>query len=783
MAPKTRKISTLVEQQLPGFISSEYVNFSKFVEKYYEQLELQGQPVDIISNITKYRDIDFYEENLLNQNTTLSNFINDSVTTITVANATSFPRENGYIRINNEICFYKTRTDTQFLEVSRGVSGNTTLGDLYSETTFVTTESASHNAEELVYNVSNLFLYAFIKNFEAQYLGAFPEKYLKGQVDKRTLIKNINKFYKAKGTDKSIKFIFNSIVARDPEDIPEVYNPKDSTIKASTSDWISTYSLKVKVLSGDPLSIIGERLIQELDETKPNMLYASAIVDNVVFKGSTDEGDIYEIILDPSTINGTFEIASKTSLRKSISGSLSTGQKINVGSTLGWKSFGKIVIGNEVIKYNSKNATQFTIEERGTTALPHTSGSDVYSFSTVTSGNVRILTLGILYNLNVDQPAPYSEEKDPIQISDSGFETRDPVIFSRATNAVRWIINENNTAPSIQSNIALQNAVSEEIANVSSIYEDDQYYYVCSSGYPSHDILSSTVDINLVGQDLLRLIRKNPTTTTEVYETGTRDVGIFVDGTLVLNHKDSSFVNFGKITKLTITKNGTGYKKPPFVLVNNRPKKATASLSGEVLEKIVVNTSETFTSIPTITITAGRGAKVDAVVTSGKITSLVIRNPGEYYSSPPTIRISDLSGRGKFAEYTAVVSSTGQLTDFIKIDEGKFYTKENVVVEVIEDARNTEAQAVAQIETWSFDRLTKNQTNVDDSYGYVIETYNSINQQNKEYMYGRIANPTRLRIALNDNLNSAFNEPTYKTHSPILGFAYDGAPIYGPFGY
>jgi hypothetical protein len=783
MAPKTRKISTLVEQQLPGFISSEYVNFSKFVEKYYEQLELQGQPVDIISNITKYRDIDFYEENLLNQNTTLSNFINDSVTTITVANATSFPRENGYIRINNEICFYKTRTDTQFLEVSRGVSGNTTLGDLYSETTFVTTESASHNAEELVYNVSNLFLYAFIKNFEAQYLGAFPEKYLKGQVDKRTLIKNINKFYKAKGTDKSIKFIFNSIVARDPEDIPEVYNPKDSTIKASTSDWISTYSLKVKVLSGDPLSIIGERLIQELDETKPNMLYASAIVDNVVFKGSTDEGDIYEIILDPSTINGTFEIASKTSLRKSISGSLSTGKKINVGSTLGWKSFGKIVIGNEVIKYNSKNATQFTVEERGTTALPHTSGSDVYSFSTVTSGNVRILTLGILYNLNVDQPAPYSEEKDPIQISDSGFETRDPVIFSRATNAVRWIINENNTAPSIQSNIALQNAVSEEIANVSSIYEDDQYYYVCSSGYPSHDILSSTVDINLVGQDLLRLIRKNPTTTTEVYETGTRDVGIFVDGTLVLNHKDSSFVNFGKITKLTITKNGTGYKKPPFVLVNNRPKKATASLSGEVLEKIVVNTSETFTSIPTITITAGRGAKVDAVVTSGKITSLVIRNPGEYYSSPPTIRISDLSGRGKFAEYTAVVSSTGQLTDFIKIDEGKFYTKENVVVEVIEDARNTEAQAVAQIETWSFDRLTKNQTNVDDSYGYVIETYNSINQQNKEYMYGRIANPTRLRIALNDNLNSAFSEPTYKTHSPILGFAYDGAPIYGPFGY
>ena len=26
-------------------------------------------------------------------------------------------------------------------------------------------------------------------------------------------------------------------------------------------------------------------------------------------------------------------------------------------------------------------------------------------------------------------------------------------------------------------------------------------------------------------------------------------------------------------------------------------------------------------------------------------------------------------------------------------------------------------------------------------------------------------------------------EPVTKTHSPILGFAYDGNPIYGPFGY
>ena len=40
-----------------------------------------------------------------------------------------------------------------------------------------------------------------------------------------------------------------------------------------------------------------------------------------------------------------------------------------------------------------------------------------------------------------------------------------------------------------------------------------------------------------------------------------------------------------------------------------------------------------------------------------------------------------------------------------------------------------------------------------------------------------------LRVALSDNINNAGSEPATKTHSPIIGFAYDGNPIYGPFGH
>ena len=307
MASNIKKISPLINTQIPEFISTEYENFSKFIEKYYEQLEARGQTLDVINNIEKYRDINFYEKNLLTEYTVLSSNLNSTNNTIEVEDTSSFPETNGYIRIGEEICFYKSKTSSQFLEVSRGVSGNTTLGDLYEKSSFVTTNAADHFSGDQVLNVSNLFLYALIKNFEAEYLGVFPEKYLKKEVDKRTLIKNIQKFYRAKGSDASIKFIFNSIISKEQNEIPEVFYPKDNTIKASTSDWITKYSLKVKVIEGNLQSLIGEKI-----EQQENSNYASAVVDNVIFY----KNDIYEIVLNPSTVNNRFTVPAKTKLSK-----------------------------------------------------------------------------------------------------------------------------------------------------------------------------------------------------------------------------------------------------------------------------------------------------------------------------------------------------------------------------------------------------------------------------------------------------------------------------------
>ena len=773
-AVKTKRISTLIESQLPEFISTEYELFAKFVQKYYEAQEVQGGPLDVLSNLQKYADIDYYEKNLLKQYDSLVNTISATDTTITLSDASSFPKKNGYVRIGGEIIFYASRTDTDLLECSRGVSGNTTIGDLYSASDFQSTDSAQHVAGEKVYNVSNLFLYALVKNFENQYLGSFPEKYLRGEVDKRTLIKNIQKFYKTKGTDSSIKFIFTTIVAKDETNEPDVYKPKDFTYKASKSDWVNVYALKAKVVSGDPKDLIGNKIVQpETDEYG----YVSATVDNVYPDGTADGEKIWNIVLAPETVTGEFAISTKTSLEKDLSQNDGIGKRINVFSTIGWGKTGEILIGEETIKFEEKNITQFTIKKRGDITYNHSVGDSVYKPVIIEGSDVRLLTLGVVYNFTTDQQHPYSYPGDKIQVSNPGFETSDPKLVKTGTNQSRWILNQNlpvdvPTLPTIQS------ALGQTSTDVSAIFADDQYYYITSSSFPSHRILDgSEVTQTVQDQKLLRIIRKKSTRTTEKYKTPKADVGILLNGVRVYGYRDPESVRFGRLESLEVNTQGTGYAKPPFVLLDGVPNKARSVLSGSVVERYIVDTNTVFPRVPTVEVTSGRGAVVRAVVTGDQVTSLVIDNPGEYYSSPPIIRITDRNGKGRFADYEAVVDTDGKITGFIQNAAGSFYTQSTVRVDVIPVGSG--ASATPLLTEWNFNRFEKLKSKLDTEYGYVFENYNNV----LEYGYGQVGNPKSLRVALNDNISVTGLEPVTKSHSPIIGFAYDGNPIYGPFAH
>jgi hypothetical protein len=777
------QISSLIEDQLPDFISADYENVSVVLEAYYQQLESVGQPLDIITNITQYRDVDFYEKNILKERTVLSTYLNSSATTILVEDASSFPLKNGYIRINNEICFYKERTDTELLEVSRGVSGTTTLGDLYSSSKFISTEASMHQAGSSVDNLSHLFLYAFVKSFEKEYLDSFPEAYLKEDVDKRTLIKNIASFYKTKGTDKSIRFIFNTIISKSADDIPTTYNPKDFTLKTSTSDWQSYYALQAIVLQGNPEWLIGETLIQQPDKNLPNISYASSLIENIIQIGRIDNYPLFELVLNPASINGAFVVPQQTVLKRTVTPSMSAGATVTVDSTFGWKDReGTVVINGEVIKYSGKSLNQFYIKERGNINRTHGVGDFVYNYSTATAktenGNVTVLIYGILSSLTINSTAPYASPGDSVQISKPGFETIDTIIFDKNTQNYRWKINTNGASPSVPLNPPVGLSLQKYLADVSSVYEDNEYFYIATSSYPSTEILTSSVDKPLSDPKLLKLIPKSTTTTTEVYQTSKRDIGVFVDGSIAFSAKDEDLIKYGQITKFNVLRRGSGYSKSPFVLINGEPRKARAYLIGDVVDRVETSSIDNYTAPPVIELISGRNAVVQAVVTSGTISSLRIINPGEYYSAPPTIIITDITGRGRLAEYKAVVSIDGKIVDTIKVDGGKLYSQENVRVTVIEEARSNPAVVTANIKEWTKNRYFGNQASIDSNGGIVVKDI-----KENEYYYGVIANPKRLRKRLDDNLTSTFQESSILKHSPILGYAYDGNPIYGPYGY
>ena len=390
----------------------------------------------------------------------------------------------------------------------------------------------------------------------------------------------------------------------------------------------------------------------------------------------------------------------------------------------------------------------------------HPSGASVYKPVTISGNGVTLLTFGVVYNLKPQDSHPYSSIGDDIQVSNPGFETDDPKIVKVGTKDTRWVF-DSGTAPVIPTLPSIQSSLSQLTTDVSSIFEDDQYYYITSSSYPSYKILDgSTVNENLLDQRILRIIRKQATRTTEIYQTPRRDIGILLNGVPVYGFRDHDSIRFGKLEEIKINTQGRGYEKPPFVLIDQVPNKARAVLTGQVVESIVVDTEDIFPRTPDITITSGRNASVRAVVTGGKVTSLILDNPGEFYSSPPIVRISDTAGRGRFADYEAVVNTDGNITGFNKRGEGNFYNQNTVKVDIIPVGED--ASGIPLLKEWNFNRFNKLENNLDTEYGYIFQNYNNA----LDYGYGHVANPKALlRVDLNDNINSAGTEPSTKlTH-------------------
>ena len=190
-----------------------------------------------------------------------------------------------------------------------------------------------------------------------------------------------------------------------------------------------------------------------------------------------------------------------------------------------------------------------------------------------------------------------------------------------------------------------------------------------------------------------------------------------------------------------------------------------------------------FQKSPKVKIQTGTEAEIRVIIGDGKIQSAFIANAGSEYTSPPTISVV---GEGKLGQLTATIVN-GKISTVTVVDAGSGY-KEGTTVKII--PTGADAKLNAEVHEWKINNVERYSTELDITLNrdmVQIRAPLSINQNKLVGFYpGK-----RYRQILDDNVkvNSGnivelhpVDDASLFKHSPILGWAYDGNPIYGAYG-
>ena len=189
---------------------------------------------------------------------------------------------------------------------------------------------------------------------------------------------------------------------------------------------------------------------------------------------------------------------------------------------------------------------------------------------------------------------------------------------------------------------------------------------------------------------------------------------------------------------------------------------------------------------PLITLNSGSSAQVTPIVSNGKIVEVLINYSGNGYNSPPDLKIL---GQGRGAVLTPIIEN-GQLIEIKVIESGIGYLQKNTTISITSSGNL--AKFDAKIYFWVVNLFEKYFSSISDDDGFISEGIN----KNFQLQYTHLYAPRKLREILYssdsegktlygkpDLIKLGKKEITSTDHSPIIGWAYDGNPIYGPYGY
>ena len=190
---------------------------------------------------------------------------------------------------------------------------------------------------------------------------------------------------------------------------------------------------------------------------------------------------------------------------------------------------------------------------------------------------------------------------------------------------------------------------------------------------------------------------------------------------------------------------------------------------------------------PQFELSSGNFAQLSPIVSAaGRIIGIIVNNGGSGYNSPPEIRIL---GAGTGAILTPIIKD-GKIEEIIIIDGGFGYEQVTTAIQVVPSGSG--AQFRAKIKNWTINAVERiiqsNKLGPDDG----ILTPALTREKGLQYVHGFAGREFRRKVlatSIDLDGNTIYRDDIENDtdsvlfHSPIIGWAYDGHPIYGPYGY
>ena len=242
-----------------------------------------------------------------------------------------------------------------------------------------------------------------------------------------------------------------------------------------------------------------------------------------------------------------------------------------------------------------------------------------------------------------------------------------------------------------------------------------------------------------------------------------------------------SKVNYNRKEFVNLTSSGTGYQtfKYPDISVSCQVSYSstvtgsfnfTPVVTGEITQAYLYEEGDNYGSSilnheknPRVEIKIGRNAEIKPIIVGGKIVDAVVLDRGKEYYSLPEIKVettgittTGITGNGAILR---PVITNGKLTSVVVINGGIGYdvNKTNLYVE---------STGINGLLEPRVRRLT-----VDSRKRLGDFALSGTDEELYFGLYG-----------YNEDIANKFND-TGSSHSPIIGWAFDGNPIYGPFGF